>query len=188
VNKKNKPARRLSQQQWLQLSLEAFAGSPTPDFNIDELVSKLGVTKGSFYHHFLDKNDFIDALVKYWDDKYTRDIGAAILDSDHSPEDMLWDLMLAIDESIAGVQFEMTARAWGAVLPEVSKILKRTDKFRIRAVKSIFAEMGFEDEELEARTLTFVYTFSFQAGLTFELPKPRREEVFRSMHRFLTRK
>ena len=43
------------------------ASQGTDALTIDRLARGLGVTKGSFYHHFRNQADYRAALLKYWE-------------------------------------------------------------------------------------------------------------------------
>ena len=64
---------RLNKDEWLERSLTLLAHNKG-NFNIDELVKKLGVTKGSFYWHFKSRDDFISTLLDYWENSSTQNV------------------------------------------------------------------------------------------------------------------
>lgn len=182
---KNKALRagRLSRDDWLEQSLGFFARSGRSKVNIDELVKELGVTKGSFYHHFTGREDFVSALVHYWDERYTRNTGATIIESDAPPEEMLWQLMLTIEENRYGL-LDVPVRTWAAQDAEIRKVVANTDKFRLNIVRKIFMKMGFEGEMLEARARAFVTTVSMELAVCSQLPRSRRPAYLEALHAF----
>src|SRR3546814_13384963 len=36
---------------------------------VDRLANRLGVTRGGFYHHFKDRDEFFDQVIQYWEAK-----------------------------------------------------------------------------------------------------------------------
>ena len=64
-NKKStKP--KLTRKNWLEFSLDLLIKEGNAKLRIDTLVQSMGVTKGSFYWHFKDRDDFILKLVEHW--------------------------------------------------------------------------------------------------------------------------
>ncbi len=62
---------------WLQTALDIFVAEGIDAVRITRLANDLGVTRGSFYWHFQNREDLLHSLVSYWKDKNT----AAITDS-----------------------------------------------------------------------------------------------------------
>jgi AcrR family transcriptional regulator len=56
---------RKTQHDWLQAGLRILATSGAPGLTIDSLTSALGVTKGSFYHHFKGFGEYKTALLEF---------------------------------------------------------------------------------------------------------------------------
>ena len=152
--------------------------------NIDSVVKQLGVTKGSFYHHFENRADFVRAIVDHWDQKYTRDIASNLVPNHEAPEEWLWALIEGVAKSRL-TRFDVAVRAWASYDQQVRKLVARTDKFRMTYVRSIFSAMGFKDSELEARTRVLVTTLSAQYTIYDRLPVARREDYLKALHRLL---
>ena len=51
---------RLNKNSWLALALDVLAQEGRAKIQIEYLAKKLGVTKGSFYAHFQDRNNFTE--------------------------------------------------------------------------------------------------------------------------------
>ena len=98
-NSRKRPAKqqiRLSRELWLQEALDVLAANGESGMRIEDIAAELGVSKGSFYHHFRDRDEFERAVIEYWDQVYTREVGANVSDGDTAPQDRLWQLMLSI--------------------------------------------------------------------------------------------
>ena len=63
---------------WLQIALEVFIAEGIEAVRVTRLAEELGVTRGSFYWHFNNRNDLIEALVTYWREKNTHVIIDAV--------------------------------------------------------------------------------------------------------------
>jgi AcrR family transcriptional regulator len=61
-------ARSLDRRAWLEAATDAIAEGGFGEARILTLAKKLGVTRGSFYWHFRDHDDFIRALLERWRD------------------------------------------------------------------------------------------------------------------------
>src|ERR1051326_1633880 len=59
---------------WLEEGLAILAESGAAQLTIDALIARLGVTKGSFYHHFASYQAYKEALLDYIEAKGTHQI------------------------------------------------------------------------------------------------------------------
>ena len=157
-------------------------------FNLDSLINEMPVSKGSFYSHFKNRNEFLVALAHYWD---RRDTDAAIgafnsLPDDTSPQDKLWELMHAIYDMKFN-RDEMLIRSLTQEFPEVAEVVESVDKKRLFNVRQLFAEMGFKGDELEMRTFAFVSLTSQEGNLLLEQSPEDYERQLKLRHKFFVR-
>ena len=57
--------------QWLSAGLEALRKGGVGAVRVERLAAGVGVTKGSFYHHFRDRNALLEAVLEYWSREMT---------------------------------------------------------------------------------------------------------------------
>ncbi len=56
---------------WLRVAVHVLAKKGIDGVRVEPLARLLGVTKGSFYWHFRNRRDLLDALVDLWEDETT---------------------------------------------------------------------------------------------------------------------
>jgi AcrR family transcriptional regulator len=66
--------RRLSRQAWIEGALRMLDAGPEGGLSIERLARQLGVTRGSFYHHFSARKALVVALLERWEDTHTRQV------------------------------------------------------------------------------------------------------------------
>lgn len=182
-----KKEKRLSRKKWLVLALDIFAKEGRTQIDIDYLAGKLGVTKGSFYSHFKDKENFVHQVAKYWARTFTLTAIESLVYSEKTGEEKLLLLMHFIRENKLE-RYGIVMRAWGMDDPVVAQEVERVDLKGYEFVKSLFSEMGFEGDELEMRTILFQAFHSVSnafEGKFFEENRLKHEEL---RHRLLTQK
>lgn len=74
MNDPFKPRPRLSRNSWLEVALELLHDKGINAVTVDALAKQLGITRGSFYHHFKDRNDLSKEMLEYWKKKWTVEI------------------------------------------------------------------------------------------------------------------
>ena len=177
---------RLSREEWLTNALDVLAVKGGK-LTIDSLVDALGVTKGSFYWHFKNREEFINAVSDYWYREYTEKASQKISKNSGSPEDRLLALMMAIkDDKLA--RYDLVFRSWATQEPSLIKQVKKVDTFRLKYIRSLFAEMGFKDQELEMRTHLFTVYHSMEH---FIIDRPTKEQelvLLKKRHAFFIKK
>lgn len=187
IKKGNK--QRLSREQWLDIALETLSAGGKSKFNLDTLLAAMPVSKGSFYWHFRNREEFLLALVAYWDRIDTQVAVAALssLPSNVSPEDRLWTLMLAIHEQQLN-RHDLLMRSIALEFNVVREAVAAVDRTRYANVSAIFRDMGFRGEELKARSLAFVTTSSLERAIFIDLSDAQRRRLLKQRHRlFVTR-
>jgi len=156
IKKKKKHTR----EQWLQKSLDVISGQGFGRIVIDNIVKSIKVTKGSFYWHFKDRNDFLEHLVTYWDENFTRNVMQHIAAMQGDAGKRLLELMMYVTR-------KRLARYDAAILslahnePHVSNQIAVVFESRIEFVASLIAEMGYKGLDLELRSRMIV-TFMSQ--------------------------
>ena len=167
---------RLTREAWLAKALDILADDPE-HLRIDEIAERLHVSKGSFYWHFENRSDFVHALAEYWRDTNTQTIADAVGAHAGSAEERLYELMrLIVDDRAA--QYDLAIRAWARHVPEIVPVIREVDEIRMRTLRDIFADMGFEEPELSVRARVFVVFHSFEQLLT---PRLSREEALEQL-------
>ncbi len=150
---------------WLEGALEALARKGPEAISIQRLCQSLGVSRGSFYWHFRNRDTFIEKLMRFWLDKTTNVIAAAVRDFDGSAADKLLFIARQVIASDA-TRYDIPIRAWAEINPIAAAAVKRADRVRYKVVRALFAEIGFSGEELEMRARTFVGYYSLEAAVS----------------------
>jgi len=178
---RKKDAKRLSREQWLARAMDVLAREGGARLRIDSLVRDLGVTKGSFYWHFKDRDDFIASLSAFWAEYSTKRVIDKVGRSRGDAKARLAAVVEAVFSEDLG-RYDLVMRAWAARQPGVAEVVKRVDEQRFAFLRSLFSEMGFGGQELETRTRVFV---CYMAGEHVTFMKESREEQRESMKKRL---
>jgi AcrR family transcriptional regulator len=178
----------LSRERWLELALDTLSSQGHSKFSLDALIKAMPVSKGSFYWHFKNREDFLIALVEFWDWHGTQNVvhSLANLPEETSAEDKLWELMCVVYETHS-IRHELLIRSLTLEFPEVKKAVEKVDTTRARTVRDLFAQMGFEGDELEMRTLAFVATTSMEGLVSPMQAKAQYERQLKLRHAWFTR-
>lgn len=180
-----KPGRppRLDRDEWLMRALDALARRGDAALTIDALCKALSVTKGSFYWHFKDRDDFIRSLVQFWGALTTDPVIERVTQTSDDARERLRTLLRLVSEGgYAG--YDVSVRAWAARDPDlVADLVRDVDQRRLSFVASIFTAIGFDGVEADMRAHAAIAFLTFEALVL--LPSTEKERAIR-LDRFLT--
>ena len=143
--------------QWLSAGLEALRKGGVASVRVERLAAGVGVTKGSFYHHFRDRDALLEALLDYW----SREMTDAEFDRIQTLRRGLAARLVALAEDVLekGMgRYDPAIRAWARADRKVAAAVALVDRRRIKALAGFFEEGGFAPAEARTRARTF-YTF-----------------------------
>ena len=126
---------RRSKRDWLTEALMILAEVGAQDLTIELLTERLGVTKGSFYHHFGSFAGFKAALLDYFETEGTLQI-IHLTENEASAQDKLQRL-LDITASFSS-QMEVAMRAWALQDEMVRSYQQRIDARRMAYLQELF--------------------------------------------------
>jgi AcrR family transcriptional regulator len=143
------PAPRLSADDWAMAALEVVALRGIEGLSVEGLARQLGVTKGSFYWHYADRPQLIEATLRVWEQRGTLDV-IAHLETVGDPADRLRSLFdLSFGDEVHGlVDVAMVTRADD---PTVGPVVHRVSQARIAFLERVFRELGFTPRKAAIR-------------------------------------
>jgi AcrR family transcriptional regulator len=156
MNNPSKPKPRLSRNSWLEVALELLQDDGINAVTVDALAVQLGVTRGSFYHHFKDRNDLSKEMLDYWKEKWTVEIRDDIASLGLDGFQSLTALLNLIHHR-DGAGYDAAIRSWAIHDEQAREIVGEADKIRLDFIRSQFEKIGFKSLDLENRSRLFLY-------------------------------
>lgn len=140
---------RLGPDAWVKAAYEAFEAGGVGAVRVDPLARKLGITRGSFYWHFKDRQALLRAVIDRWDKTSTEATIEANEAAGGAPSERLLRLLrtCASDDG----RFEIGIRAWANDDEEARRTLQRIDGRRIAYMARLATEAGVEGDDALAR-------------------------------------
>lgn len=182
-----KPRKNLNREDWIAASLELLVSEGIGAVSIDRLASGLGVTRGSFYHHFSDRNELLDALLSYWADELTYRVRDDVVSLKLDPATTLLVLLRNIRSKDAA-RYDAPFRAWALHDERAREVLASVDQVRYETIRSQFEQLGFDGPELQARARMFLYYEIAAPAIFLARESMDREAVLAERLRILTSK
>lgn len=160
-----------TREDWLEAGLEILAEHGVDGLTIQRMTSSLGVTKGSFYHHFPGIDAYHGDLVNYWAEQYltTSD------DPPDLPQERLALLDRIMSEAFSRVtRPEAAMRAWAHRDPAVQAVVAGVEAARKRFVHHVFSSLAASRKDAQLMTEMFA---AMLVGCITQLPPVSRKEV-----------
>ena len=147
---------RLDPAAWTKAALEVLAEEGIQGVRVEALAQRLGVTKGSFYYHFKERNTLFDAMLDEWRRSTTLDIISRIDRSDQPVEARLRRLLrlpLAGPRSDQALNVELSIRLWSRQYPKAHAAVEEVDQLRLSYLIGMLQGCGVPKEEATARAV-----------------------------------
>ncbi len=157
---------RLGRAEWIREGLMALAQVGVEAVRVEPLAKRLGVTKGSFYHHFKDRDDLLVALLDSWRERATSLVILLVNQySDRSVERIRRLLELVVD-SVTQESFgllDVGIRDWARRDRRAQSVVEAVDALRLEYIADRFIALGCTREDAEFRAF-FVYSYILGEG------------------------
>ena len=180
-----KPRSRLTPQDWIDAGTSLLTESGIGAVKVETLAAELGVTRGSFYHHFADREGLLQAMLDHWAQRFTFDIADQVRGLGLDPGTTLLAMMKMI-RSQGLAEKDAPFRAWALHDPLAREVLERVDRARLATIRSQFEGLGFSATDAENRARLFLY-YEITAPAFFSKAAPELEEqLLDERYRLLT--
>ncbi|WP_319467567.1 TetR/AcrR family transcriptional regulator [uncultured Pseudodesulfovibrio sp.] len=147
-----KPTRqRKSKTDLLKRGLEILAGQGVEGVTIDALCTGLGVTKGSFYHHFKSRDQFHASLLEFWMEEHTER-KKALADEEGTPEQRY--VRIVEYATTLPHELEKNIRAWAMRNTLAADYLAKVDGSRIAYLEWLLKDIL--QDETQARPMATI--------------------------------
>ena len=168
------PEARLSTADWESAALDALAENGLAGVAIEPLARRLGVTKGSFYWHFPDREALLAAALARWEKSHTEHV----IDAAEGVRDPRQRLASLIGRVLAGGRSDRIHIALATSNhPLVRETLVRVTRRRIAYLESCYVQLGQPRLEANRSALLAYAAYVGLVHLRLEAPKelPARE-------------
>ena len=138
---------RLEKKDWMRAArLALLEGGPSA-VRVETLARKLGVSKGSFYWHFQDRDALLEALLREWEEE--KSLLSDLLKEGDLPKALASFFKELERRVVISERGEWPSDAaifgWAAVSPKVARRANKEEETRIRLLKKLFRQGDLGD-------------------------------------------
>ncbi|EFL05669.1 TetR-type regulator [Streptomyces sp. AA4] len=142
---------RLSAQDWTRAALKAIADGGLAAVAVEPLARTLGVTKGSFYAHFRNRDELITAaLADWWRNHGEAGLAeyAAIADPRQRLRELLTAVVRAVQPLAPSVHLSLLGDRND---PRVKEAVSRVNQARLNLLTNTYRELGLSPDQAANR-------------------------------------
>lgn len=167
-------SRRLTREDWIAFARRTLVKSGIESVKVDRLANAAKVTRGSFYWHFKNRNDLLDALLRDWEVRNLVEV-AEIRDSwNHRDPDLAEVIGLWVGEDSRFLDFDIAIRAWARQSSQVADTVRRVDNAWIGLLEVLFSRAGYAaDDSLVRARITYFHQVGYHVLAFREDPAER---------------
>jgi len=159
----------LDRHEWIEGAIEALADESVAGMRVEALAKRFGVTKGSFYWHFKDRQDLVDAVLQAWK--------AGRIDGSNAPAGQAREQVLQIIDvdgsNRKDVAIELAVRDWARRDAQAGAVVEAVDRYRLETASRLFVACGLGDEEAKSRSLLLNAYLLGQRLMAFDRYDPK---------------
>ena len=132
---------QLDRAAWTRAALDILAEKGLDGIRVEVLAKRLKVTKGSFYWHFKDRRDLLDAVLETWKDGRIRDIQkqTRAVPGEELPRAYHVIEVYSANRNRKGMLIEIAMRDWARRDALAATVVEEVDAARLE-----FGRKGFE--------------------------------------------
>ncbi len=184
AEKQRKITESLTRDDWISGAWDMLGENGLDGVRVEPLARRLGVTKGSFYWHFKDRQQLMDALLdrwfSIWDDQMLPDMEEAA-----NPADRIWALFESVVGRVTRGQ-TVSLRMMSHSDADVARRIEERDAQRLSSLTSELVEIGFAADEARVRGQVYQTIMTGEYLRSGGLPLEERVARARSYHLMLS--
>ena len=150
---------RLGEEDWLAAAYDVLTESGVEAVKVMPLAKRLGVSRTSFYWHFKDREELLEAMIRRWEEKNTGNLAARAEAYAESIAEALFNLFDCwIDPGLFDARLDLAIRNWARNDPALQTRLDRADARREQAMNEMFLRFGYDAQDALIRARAMIYT------------------------------
>ncbi len=179
--------RPLTREDWIEAAVEVLVNSSIEQVKVERLALALKVSKGSFYWHFQNREQLLDALLNRWVQLSTIEPRTRLVDPEPSAiQRLLLILRLPLRSlrALKAADVELAMLGWARRSQAAAAAVAEVDRFRVSDITEQFREMGADPQAAETLAHT-AYAFTRYVSQRRDLAADEKLELTAKVHRFL---
>lgn len=143
----------LTSEDWATAALDAIADGGVEKVAVEPLARRLGVTKGSFYWHFPNREALLYAAAAKWEAQETEGMLARI-GEELDPRRRIHRTFTKVDASQRASRLYFALAASAAKDNHIAQVVERVAEQRLNYMIDCYKALGMDDDEARRWAIT----------------------------------
>ncbi|WP_436771504.1 TetR/AcrR family transcriptional regulator [Yinghuangia sp. YIM S09857] len=133
---------QVTREEWIDAAVAALIEGGVAAVRVDVLAKRIGITRGSFYWYFKDRDALVAAALETWEQRATADI----IDGLREIPDPVERLRSLFTQALTADSYSRLepALAADARHPLVAPVLRRVTERRVAFIADVYEARGYE--------------------------------------------
>lgn len=164
--KTTKVRTQLDRNDWIEAAIDVLSDQGTEGLRVEVLAKNFGVTKGSFYWHFKDRQDLLHAVLETWKEGRINDIIKQTTALPGKEREQIYHVIQVYSaaRNRKGIPIELAVRDWARRDAYAAAIVEEVDTWRLECTRKLFVACGLSEKEAKSRSL-MLYAYVFGHSL-----------------------
>jgi len=157
-------ASTLTPEQWIEAATALLVDGGVDLVRVDVLARQMGVTRGSFYWHFKDRDDLLQRMLQAWREAATEQVTQRFSGRHADPEALIRDIISLPFRGRAAqraARIELAIRDWARRDPMARQAVDEADASRMSYIAQCFSALGFGIVEARHRAAVL---YAYEVG------------------------
>lgn len=179
----------LSSSDWVNAAIDVLVVGGVTDVKIERLATSLGVSKGSFYWHFKNRDELLQEVLQEWSRVATYDVEKRLGRKEPDPARRLlhfMELPLHSRRAIRMANLELAIMGWARLDHRARAAFEAANRARTNTAYTLLRAIGISESAASDRAHE-VYALIRYLALRRDLSVDERLEFARRVHGHLIR-
>jgi AcrR family transcriptional regulator len=132
---------------WIRAALARLSSEGVDSVRVEVLARDLGVSKGSFYWHFQDREELLAKLLALWDEGEMKWLDAAAADNESAAA--RWAMFVERSADPERARLEVAIRNWARRNHDVAARAAAIEKRKAQFIAGVLRDTGFASDAAE---------------------------------------
>ena len=177
---------KLGRSDWTDAAIRTLLSSGIDAVQITRIATELKVSRGSFYWHFSDRGDLLNAILMEWQDRNGNSIKSVLGSVESLSAAILEFFSLWVDNQCFSPAFDQSVRDWAQLDQQVFARVRKEDQVRIKHIDQCYQRFGFEPQEAQVRARVLYFAQIGYYAMHIEEPMQDRLELLEQYYTAFT--
>ncbi|WP_077036582.1 TetR/AcrR family transcriptional regulator [Pelomonas sp. KK5] len=151
----------LTPEHWIEAATQLLVDGGAEHVRVDVIARQLGVTRGSFYWHFKDRDELLQRMLQAWRELATVQVNQRFSDASADPRELIHKLLslpFRGRAALRAARVELAIRDWARRDPMARHAVDEADAMRVSYIAQCFSALGFSIPDARQRAqLLYAY-------------------------------